>query len=220
MAVQWCVDLVRSATGRVIDQINLGEFADFNEATIQHHLALNLHLDALFRHQQDVGVKLEKVVRRPEGQLFPKKNRNSANIDLFFTDEEGTRCAIELKCFHRNNQREPNNRCDAYLDLANLETYLEEHADVGLFILVTNHPHYFDPELPPMGAAAADFNTRQGHRYEGGTELTYVGTGPYRDTTINLLGTYEFDWINERNIARVLILEVLPNPPVLDRPVV
>ena len=209
MTVDRCVCLVRDALDDVIRRVNAGAFSDFNEATIQHHIALNLHLNALFRHGHDLEVSLEKKVRRPEGRLFPKKNSNTANIDLFFIHPDGgARCAVELKIFHRGNHREPNNRCDVYLDLANLEVYLEDHADVGVFVLITDHHHYFENNPRPLSPAAADFDSREGHQYVAGTRLCYVGAAPYGGTQVTLQGTYDFIWCNAPNEARVLILEV------------
>ncbi|WP_416882847.1 hypothetical protein [Marivita sp.] len=179
MSVDQCVALVRRAVARVTEQVNAGNFSDFNEATIQHHLAFQLHLDAVFQRGHDLDITLEKKIRRAAGN-FPKKNRATANIDIFFQlPDDGTRCAVELKCFHYANHREPNNRYDVYADLANLEIYLEEHADVGVFVLFTDHRHYFDNTYRAMRPATSGFNTREGHQYHVGTELVYDTVDPY-----------------------------------------
>jgi hypothetical protein len=42
-----------------------------NEATLQHQLALNLHLDSIRNDRPDITMTLEKKVRWAEG-VFPK----------------------------------------------------------------------------------------------------------------------------------------------------
>ena len=129
--------------------------------------------------QPNVMMTLEKKVRRAAGH-FPKKSSATANIDVFFRQEnDNTRYAIELKCFHRANQREPNNRYDAYANLANLEVYLDEHADAGMFVLLTNHPHYYDGEFRPHNATTADFSLRHNHEYAAGRVLVYNTANKY-----------------------------------------
>ncbi len=179
MAIPACERLFHAALDRVTAQVNSGEFGDFNEATIQHHLAMAIHLRAL-ELGEPFSIALEKRVIRANGNAFPKKQSAKADIDICFTlGEDRTRCAIELKVYKRLNQREPNNRYDAYADLANLETYLGEHCDVGFFVLLTDHPHYYDPNFKAMSPATADFSLRHGHRYDAGRELTYRTANPY-----------------------------------------
>lgn len=207
MSVELCVALVRKAVDQVAEQVNAGNFADFNEATIQHQLAFHLHLYAIFEYGLDLDIKLEKRVRRVEG-IFPKKNSATANIDIFFQlPDGGTRCAVELKCFHRANHREPNNRYDVYADLANLEVYLDEHADVGVFVLFTDHPHYYDQDYRAISEATQDFNIRQEHRYLRETVLRYQTPNPYGGD-ITLQQDYKFEWDNAEHAARQLFLEI------------
>ncbi len=150
---------------------------------------------------------LEKKVRRAEG-VFPKKNRAKANIDIFFQQQDdNTRYAIELKCFHRANQREPNNRYDAYADLANVEIYLEEHTDAGTFLLLTDHPHYFDVGFRPHRQATADFSLRDNHEYVAGRVLAYNTPTQY-GPDLTLRKNYRFVWSNQGQDWRALVVKV------------
>lgn len=193
----------------VIGQVNRGELGETNEATVQHHLALSLHLLAK-NDDLPFSVILERRIQRANGDVFPKTQRNTAEIDVFFeAGDDRTRCAVELKLFKRINQREPNNRYDSYADLANLEVYLEEHCDLGFFVLLTDHPHYYDPEFGPHWPNTADFCLREGHVYKAGRELTYRTDKP-QGPPLALKHSYRFQWQNEDNEWRLLILEVLP----------
>jgi hypothetical protein len=207
MPVEDCQRLVNRALDRLIGQLNGEQFGEINEATLQHHLALNMHLDAIFGERLNLDMTLEKKVRRAEG-LFPKKDSKTASIDLFFQLEDcGARCAIEMKCFHRVNHREPNNRYDAYADIANLEVYLEEHADVGALVVVTDHPHYFDVGFRAHTQKTGDFSLREGHHYDAGRVLSYRTDDPHGPDIV-LRQSYEFRWRNLGNKWRVLILDV------------
>lgn len=209
MTIEAAEDLFLRALGEVIGQVNRGELGETNEATVQHHLALCLHLLA---RQEDLpfSIIMERRIQRANGDVFPKKQRNTAEIDIFFTvGEDETRCAVELKLFKRVNQREPNNRYDSYADLANLEIYLEEHCDVGFFVLLTDHPHYYDPGFRPHKPDTADFSLRDGHVYEAGRELTYRKANPY-GPPLALRYNYTFQWRDEGNDWRLLVLTVLP----------
>ncbi len=209
MTIQAAEDLFSRALHEVIVQVNREELGDTNEATVQHHLALRLHLLAI-QEGLPFSIIMERRIQRANGDVFPKKQRNTAEIDVFFTvGEDQTRCAVELKLFKRINQREPNNRYDSYADLANLEVYLEEHCDLGFFVLLTDHPHYYDPGFHPISPNTADFSLREGHVYEAGRELTYRTTDPY-GPPLALLHNYTFQWTNGGNDWRFLILKVLP----------
>ncbi|MCB0189635.1 MAG: hypothetical protein KDE31_35435, partial [Caldilineaceae bacterium] len=157
MTIEAAEDLFLHALQEVVDQVNRGDLGETNEATVQHHLALSLHLIAR-EEGLPFSIIMERRVQRADGGVFPKKERNVAEIDIFFTvGEDQTRCAVELKLFKRINHREPNNRYDSYADLANLEIYLEEHCDVGFFVLLTDHPHYYDPEFRAHRPGTSDF---------------------------------------------------------------
>lgn len=207
MTVEACDHLLRAALIQLTAQINAGSFGDFNEATIQHHLAMALHLIALDR-QEPFSIVLEKRVTRANGAVFPKKQSRNADIDVFFTfGEDQTRCAIELKVYKRINQREPNNRYDVYADLANLETYQGEHCDTGYLLLFTNHPHYFDNDARVLSPATSDFSLREGHQYIAGRELQYQTPNPY-GPNLTLEQDYAFRWENIDNLWRRLLVRV------------
>ena len=206
MSTEQCWELTERAIEKTIEQLNNGDFGTPNEATLQHHLALNMHLDALGEDRPSISMVLEKKVVRAGGN-FPKKNRPSANIDIFFVQDDDTRCAIEIKCFHRANQREPNNRYDAYADIANLEAYLGAHADVGVFVLFTDHPHYYDTNFVAHQVSTGDFCLRQDHIYRAGYELSYRTAKPY-GRPITLVNDYPFEWRNSAQSWRVLVLKV------------
>jgi hypothetical protein len=172
-------------------------------------LALSLHLLAK-QLELPFSIIMERRIQRANGGVFPKKGRNNAEIDIFFTvGEDQTRCAVELKLFKRINQREPNNRYDSYADLANLEIYLVEHCDVGFFVLLTDHPHYYDPHFGPHRPGTADFSLREGHVYQSQRELVYQTNMPY-GPPLKLSHDYTFQWQNTGHEWRFLILKILP----------
>jgi hypothetical protein len=209
VTLQAAEELFGRALQEVIGKVNRGELGETNEATVQHHLALCLHLLAM-QAGLPFSIIMERRVQRANGAVFPKKQRNTAEIDIFFTiGEDRTRCAVELKLFKRANQREPNNRYDSYADLANLEIYLEEHCAVGFFVLLTDHPHYYDPAFGPHRPGTADFSLREGHVYKARRELVYqtdIAYGP----PLTLSHDYTFHWQNTENQWRVLSLKILP----------
>lgn len=209
MTLEVAEALFLRAIAEVIGQVNRGELGETNEATVQHHLALSLHLLA---KDEDLpfSIIMERRIQRADGEPFPKKQGNTAEIDIYFeTGEDKTRCAVELKLFKRINQREPNNRYDSYADVANLEIYLEEHCDLGFFVLFTDHPHYYDPDFAPLSPNTADFSLRDGHVYEAGRELIYRTDTP-QGPPLTLRHDYRFQWQNEGNEWRLLILKVPP----------
>ncbi|CUH82410.1 hypothetical protein [Tropicibacter naphthalenivorans] len=209
MTIEAAEDLFSRALEEVIGQVNRGDLGEANEATVQHHLALSLHL--LAREEGlPFSIIMERRIQRTNGGVFPKKGSNNAEIDVFFTvGEDETRCAVELKLFKRSNHREPNNRYDSYADLANLEIYLEEHCDIGFFVLLTDHPHYFDPAFGDHRPGTADFSLREGHVYQAQRELSYRTNTPY-GTPLTLRQDYSFHWQNDGNDWRFLILKVSP----------
>ena len=117
-----------------------------------------------------------------------------------------------MKVFSAGNQWEPNNRYDLYLDLADLKVCLEDHAKVGIFVLFIDQPHCFDNAkkwFRSAAAAAADCNTRQGHRYAANSRLTYKkAPPPYGGTEVLLINDYVLRWGNVACPTRVLVLEV------------
>lgn len=209
MTLQAAEELFGRALQEVIGQVNRGELGETNEATVQHHLALCMHLLAR-QAGLPFSIIMERRVQRANGAVFPKKQRNTAEIDIFFTvGEDKTRCAVELKLFKRINQRELNNRYDSYADLANLEIYLEEHCDMGFFVLLTDHPHYYDPKFGTHWPDTADFCLREGHVYQARSELAYRTNIPY-GPPFTLIHGYTFQWQNEGNEWRLLALKIPP----------
>lgn len=207
MTIEACEGLFYAAMDRVTAQINADEIGDFNEATIQHHLAMALLLIAK-ESGEPFSIVLEKRVTRENGDAFPKKQSQKADIDIFYTyGADRTRCAIELKVYKRINHREPNNRYDAYADLANLEAYHGEHSDIGFFALFTDHPHYFDNNFKALSAATSDFSLREDHHYQAGHELQYQTAKPY-GPNLALERDFEFRWSNIDQVWRRLLLEV------------
>lgn len=206
MTVEECHGLAERAMQELMRQINQAPFGEMNEATLQHYLALNLHLDSLQANRPNINMALEKKVKRTEGN-FPKKNSKTASIDIFLQQDDETKYAIELKCFHKANQREPNGRYEAYADLANLEVYLDEHADAGIFILVTDHPHYYDVNFRPHSAKTSDFSLREGHRYEAGRILSYK-TVKLHGADLTLRKSYDFNWRKQDHAWKGLVVRV------------
>ncbi len=207
MPLDTAEELFRSALDEVIGQLNCGELGEINEATVQHHLALSMHLLAR-QKGLPFSINMERRVRRANGAVFPKKQSETAEIDIFFTFGEGqTRCAVELKLFKRINHREQYNRYDSYADLANLEVYLEEHSDLGFFVLLTDHPHYYDPEFRAHRPNTAAFCLRNDHVYQAGSRLIYEPQEDARPPLV-LCGTYAFQWQNGDREWRVLVLKV------------
>lgn len=209
MTVEAAEGLFLGALQKVIEDVNQERWGELNEATVQHHLALYLHLLAI-EGKLPFSIIMERRIQRANGAVFPKKERNNAEIDIFFTvGKDQTRCAVELKLFKRINHREPNNRYDSYADLANLEIYLEEHCDVGFFVLLTDHPHYYDPEFGPHWPDTADFSLREGHTYQARRELVYRTQKP-NGPPLTLSHDYAFHWQNANKKWRFLVLKVAP----------
>ena len=199
-------NLVEVGLKRVVAKVNSAELLISNEATLQHHLALEIHLAALER-KTGIEMTLEKRVFIEDGAL--PKGQNKADIDIIFAcNSEEKRCAIELKFFKRGNQREPNNRYDAYADIARLEIYKSKNiCDFGYFILMTDHPHYYDPSFGAHSHATGDFTLRNGAKYESGQVLTYDTATPY-GTPLTLKNNYTFDWGNWDNDLKLLVVNV------------
>lgn len=103
-----------------------------------------------------------------------KSKSKKARIDLLIKyklDENITKAAIELKYFRKKNQREPNNRYDAFSDIANLESYKSNNFELCYFFAITDHLHYVDKEN--YSADTSDFDLRHGKKYLANTTLSY-----------------------------------------------
>lgn len=55
-----CTETIERAIDKLINQLNENEFGEMNEATLQHHLALNLYLDRLEVQKPNKKMILEK----------------------------------------------------------------------------------------------------------------------------------------------------------------
>lgn len=111
-----------------------------------------------YNRNEYFSVELEKPIRLPIS-AFGKSGTKKAKIDIYlaFRDFDGAlveSCAIELKFFKKKNQREPNNRYDVFLDIANLESY-GSIAQQCYLIVGTDHSHYIDQVA--YSPATADF---------------------------------------------------------------
>lgn len=178
-----------------------------SEATLQLHLGRIIATAAdleLTSERETFSIELEKPLRGTDG----KRGR----IDVWFRlmDNEGAewRCAIELKFFKRENQREPNNRYDVFKDMARLES-CGDVADLGFMLVATDHQHYFAKD--GYSPATSDFDLRDGASYAAGTVLTYKTGGGY-GPPITLANSYNFSWAEGTDALLYLLVEVLPRP--------
>jgi len=142
---------------------------------------------------------------------FVKSTSNKAKIDIWLSLEDSeTReehaCAIELKYFKKENQREPNNRYDVFKDLHNLENY-GQFADCGFLLVATDHSHYISKDK--YSENTKDFDFRHGRSYKSGTELTYRTPKPH-GPPIKLKGDYEFNWREVESGLNFLLVSVTP----------
>ena len=202
-----CKTAVEEAIDCLTSQINADCLGDFNEATLQHHLAMALHLGAK-DSEDDFHIILERRVPIGKGGLA-RPDKEISDIDIYFEiGRQKVRCAIEMKLFKKENQREPNNRYDAYADIKALEAYLAyDLCDIGFFLLFTDHKHYYDNHFGKMSPNTADFSLRDGHIYESGRTLYYKTNKPH-GPPLSLSSDYSFDWSNVGHRWRRLVLEV------------
>jgi len=70
MAIEDCDGLVERGVAGLVDQMNQNAFGVMNEATLQHHLAMNIHLDSLNENRPNLNMVLEKKVSRENG-VYP-----------------------------------------------------------------------------------------------------------------------------------------------------
>jgi len=178
-------------------KINGGRIRVQNEASLQLHLAAILKsVGELLEVEQDefFSIELEKPIARPEG-AFGKSGSSKAKIDILFsytnTSTGNVRsCAVEMKFFKKQNQREPNNRYDVFANLHNLANY--GHVAEQCFMVVgTDHDHYVNHI--EYSAATRDFDFREARTYVGGTTAIYRTSKPYGNP-ITLRGSYRFTW--------------------------
>ena len=139
-----------------------------------------------------------------------KSKSKKARIDLLIKyelDGNITQAAIELKYFRKKNQREPNNRYDAFSDIANLESYKMNNIGICYFLVITNHQHYVDQEN--YSPDTCDFDLRHGKKYLANTVLSYrTPKKPKKyETNIILSQNHDFFWKTLGNFY-FLILKV------------
>jgi hypothetical protein len=208
------IKVVNFAYCRLREKIGGGRICIDNEASLQLHLSSILKSTGeLYERSKSelFSIELESPVRLPDGRLG-KSGTTKARIDILISFEiVGTNvkhsCAIELKFFKLANHREPNNRYDVFSDIQNLEAY-GGTADLGFLIVATDHHHYVSQDS--YSNDTADFDFRQGARYESGTVLTYKTSKPH-GPPIALGGSYSFNWDQCAGGIHFLKLQVLPH---------
>jgi len=178
-------------------KINSGRIRVQNEASLQLHFAAILKtVGELLEVEQGelFNIELEKPISLV-GKSFGKSGSNKAKVDIFFSYKDARTqseqsCAVELKFFKKDNQREPNNRYDVFADLRNLEQY-GDIADRCFLVVATDHNHYVT--WTEYSKDTSDFDFRDGRSYVAGTAATYRTSTPYGDP-ITLTGSYTFAW--------------------------
>lgn len=206
--------LVNLAFDRLCGKLNGERISVNNEASLQLQLAAILKtLGELYEETPDerFNIELEKGVRLTGGS-FDKSGTERAKIDIWLSIEniksrQKHACAIELKYFKKDNQREPNNRYDVFKDLQNLERY-GDFVDYGVLIVATDHAHYVNKADYSKDTGAFDF--RHGSSYVAGTTLEYKTPKPY-GPPITLCGSYSFGWREVESGLSFLFLEVQPH---------
>lgn len=118
------------------------------------------------------------------------------HIDIV-VEYNDVKAAIKLMLFKKVNAREPNNRCDAFIDLRDLEFYKKHGIDIGFFIVGTDHTHYVNQKSYSLDTG--DFDMRDGTEYQAGTELKYKTENPYIKNPIVLEQDYVFKWDRIKN---------------------
>ena len=125
---------------------------------------------------------------------YSRNKSNKGRIDLFIKylfNSKMTKVAIEIKFFKKENQREPNNRYDAFKDILKLEAYKRQGVEMCYFILITDHEHYVTKQK--YSSKTMDFDLGHGKSYKANTVLSYRTDNPnYPDMT--LVGDYVFNW--------------------------
>jgi hypothetical protein len=199
-------------------KINGGRIRVENEASLQLHFAAILKsVGELLEVERDefFAIELEKPVALPD-LVFGKSGSPKAKIDIYFSYTNTTTgavrsCAVEMKFFKKQNQREPNNRHDVFADIHNLENY--GHVANQCFMVVgTDHNHYVNQSK--YSAATSDFDFRQGIAYTAGTTATYRTPKPYGEP-IALQRSYAFAWDETAGGLHFLRVHVQPvNEPL------
>ncbi|WP_047986085.1 hypothetical protein [Ornithinibacillus californiensis] len=205
-------EIVERSYSILLAQISNGRITIDNEASFQLQFSYILKVIGelhQFSPNDLFTIKLETPFIS-EIELAKSKSKK-ANIDITIALEDRlqpaskTSCAIELKYFQKSNHREPNNRYDAFIDLVNLEGYVSSRQyNFGVFILGTDHTHYFSKES--YSDLTKDFDMRDGKTYSANTELVYRTETPH-GPPIRLKNDYSFNWdqTNEGYFLKLLI---------------
>ncbi|MEH7181112.1 hypothetical protein [Neobacillus vireti] len=205
-------EIIEKSYSIILSQISKGRIIIDNEASFQLQFSYILKvIGELHQLSQDdlFSIRLETPFLS-EFELAKSKSKK-AKIDITLTMENRLQaeskvsCAIELKYFHKTNQREPNNRYDCFNDLLNLEEYVHSNQyNFGVFIVGTDHLHYVNQIS--YSANTQDFDMRDGKTYKAGSRLEYKTVNPY-GPTIQLKNDYAFNWdsINEKYFLKLLI---------------
>ena len=178
-------------------KINGGRICIQNEASLQLQFAAILKsVGELLEIERDefFAIELEKPVALND-RLFGKSGSSKAKIDICFSYTNASTkavrsCAVEMKFFKKQNQREPNNRYDVFADIHNLENY-GRVAHQCFLVVATDHDHYVSQSQ--YSAATSDFDFRQGVTYVAGATATYRTPKVYGEP-ITLRGSYAFTW--------------------------
>jgi hypothetical protein len=186
-----------------------------NEASLQLQFAAILQsLGGLFEFArgEHFSIELEKAVTI-QGHSFGKSSSNKAKIDVYYSyllpdGKISESCAVEMKFFKAANQREPNNRCDAFDDIRNLEDYYGI-ANRCYLLVATDHDHYVSKEA--YSPDTADFDFREGASYAAGAEAAYKTAKSY-GPPITLRNSYKFAWDQAAGGLHFLKLPVQPLP--------
>lgn len=213
MAQERIIQVVDLAYECLRTKVNGGRIKVDNEASLQLHFGSILKtVGELFETSKDehFSIELEKSIFL-EKKTFGKSRSNRAKIDIFCEFSNtisgvNETCAIELKFFKKANQREPNNRYDAFLDIANLEQY-ESIAKHCFLIVATDHDHYVNKGS--YSEDTADFDFRHGSKYELGKIATYRTKKPHGNPII-LRQSYLFHWDSVAGGYHFMKLSVQP----------
>ena len=214
MTQERLVQIVDLAYERLRMKINGGRIRVENEASLQLHLGSILKtVGELYETSKDehFAIELEKPVRLTD-RTFDKSRTERAKIDIWCSFIDPTKasadaCAIELKFFKRENHREPNNRYDVFVDIANLERY-GQIATSCFLIVGTDHDHYVHQAA--YSPDTSDFDFRHGSAYVAGATATYKTAKPY-GPPVSLRRGYSFAWDTVAGGYHFLKLVVDPN---------
>lgn len=191
-------ELIQQAFKIFANKLANGGIIAKNEFAFQFELGAILKvLGELYEFKLDDKFHLEfETVIVLEKNSFKSKSKK-ARIDLLIKyklDDKVTQAAIELKYFKKKNQREPNNRYDAFSDISNLESYKNNDIKICYFLVITDHEHYVNQ--CNYSHDTCDFDLRHGEKYKANTVLCYkTPNRPKKyENDIVLNQDYNFIW--------------------------